>query len=67
MIPSPVDLFGEVPVTWSDLYEWCDRQRVSLTPWRREWYIKNWNVADKVRRAKLAGTFYAEYSPFGFT
>lgn len=59
MTPSPIDLFGEVPVTDDDIAAWCAHvQFYSPVEWRREWYIKNWNVADKVRRAKLDGTFY---------
>ena len=57
MTPSQLDLFGEVPVTWCEVYAWCGQLRISQTPWRLDWYIHNWNVIDKVRRAKLAGTF----------
>jgi hypothetical protein len=56
-----LDLFGEVVVTQADLQEWVS----ALAPgfagneYRMAHYIRFWNVADKVRRAKLAGTFDA--------
>lgn len=54
--PMPFDLFGEVPVTWDEVYAWCE-QVAGVTGWRREWYIRNWNVIEKVQRAKIAGSF----------
>lgn len=59
MIPPATDLFGEVPVTTADLYEWCERVNFHHpAQWRLDWYIKNWNVAEKVRQAKLDGSWY---------
>lgn len=59
MIPSATDLFGEVPVTAADLNTWCDHLNKHWpTEWRRDWYIENWNVADKVRQSKLSGEFF---------
>lgn len=59
MIPSAIDLFGEVPVTLADLDAWCDHLgKYWPCEWRKEWYIKCWNVADKVRGAKLDGSFF---------
>ncbi len=59
MKPHAIDLFGEIPVTWDEVEEWVDRiQAISPTPWRRDWYIKNWNVIDKIRAAKHAGIFF---------
>ena len=56
MRPHTLDLFGEVPVTWEEVYEWCDNNpRISSTPWRRDWYIKNYNVIFKIQREKRAG------------
>jgi hypothetical protein len=55
------DLFGQVVVTYEDLELWVS----ALAPGfagnahRRQYYIEHWNVADKVTRAKLAGTFDA--------
>lgn len=56
MEPFPVDLFGEVPVSLADIQTWLDVvARIERTSWRREHYARSWNVADKVRQAKLAG------------
>lgn len=56
MKPQPLDLFGQVPVTTSDLETWLDVvPAIPRTSWRRRHYLENWNVADKIRRAKLAG------------
>ena len=61
LFPFPTDLFGEVPVTWVEIHAWCDQITwISPTPWRRDWYIENWNVAEKIRHAKLNGTFNQE-------
>ena len=60
MRPFPTDLFDEVPVTWQEVNQWCDRiVHLSATPWRRDWYVRNWNVIGKIQSAKLAGTFYS--------
>lgn len=59
MIPNAVDLFGEIPVTLADLDAWCDQiGKHWPCEWRKDWYIQNWNVADKVRAAKLSGEFF---------
>ncbi|MFM0741787.1 hypothetical protein PQQ51_31540 [Paraburkholderia xenovorans] len=56
-----LDLFGQVVVTFEDLELWVS----ALAPgyagnaYRRDYYIRHWNVADKVARAKVAGTFDA--------
>ncbi len=57
LTPMPFDLFGEVPVTWDEVYAWCE-QVAGATGWWRDWYIRNWNVIEKVRRAKTDGTYY---------
>lgn len=53
------DLFGEIPVTEDEIYLWV--QAVAprwLSPERSyQGYVKNYNVPDKVRRAKMSGTF----------
>ncbi|TFE37017.1 hypothetical protein E2553_43190 [Paraburkholderia dipogonis] len=56
-----LDLFGEVVVTSEDLERWVSALApgFSLSEHRMAYYILHWNVADKVRRAKLAGTFDA--------
>lgn len=56
----PFDLFGEIPVTWPELEAWCAAvAEIAASSPRFAWYVKNWNVAEKVRAAKLAGTFEA--------
>lgn len=53
------DLFGEVVVTQDDIELWVSAVApgFAVNPERRAWYIDRWNVADKVRRAKLGGYF----------
>lgn len=54
-----LDLFGDVQVTLDDLRAWV----IAVAPaWAssersQALYIEQWDVAGKVRRAKLAGTF----------
>lgn len=53
-----LDLFGEVPVTEEDIYDWV----ASVAPLHlseRSFlnYVRGYAVADKVRAAKLQGTF----------
>jgi hypothetical protein len=51
-----VDLFGEVPVTIDDIERWLDEfVNFHGSPWRSANYALSWNVADKIRAAKLAG------------
>ena len=56
-----LDLFGDVQVTLDDLHTWVAAVSPAWTSSDRSlaFYIDRWNVADKVRRAKLAGTFDA--------
>lgn len=56
-----LDLFGDVQVTLDDLRAWVSAISPAWTSSERSlaFYIDRWNVADKVRRAKLAGTFDA--------
>lgn len=56
-----LDLFGQVVVSYDDLDRWVSALApgFSTNDHRRAYYIKHWNVADKVARAKLAGTFDA--------
>jgi len=59
IIPNPTDLFGDVPVTLDDLNTWCDHiGKEWPAEWRRDWYILNWNVAEKIQRSKLDGSFW---------
>ena len=59
--PDPhADLFGEIPVTFDELAAWCEAvPRISRSSSRFTWYCNGWRVADKVRAAKVAGTFDA--------
>jgi hypothetical protein len=52
------DLFGEIPVTWDEVDAWC-LAVAGLPPdsWRRRYYLAHWNVPEKIRAAKAAGTF----------
>ena len=58
---AELDLFGEVPITVDDLHAWVAAVApgFSLSASRCRYYIERWNVAEKVRRAKLDGTFDA--------
>lgn len=55
--PNPVDLFGDVPVTLPEIEAWrASLARLAgLSDFRAKWYLKNWDVAGKIRAAKLAG------------
>lgn len=60
MHPAPFDLFGEIPVTEEEIFLWVAATAPRwLTPERSyRGYVKSWDVAGKVRAAKLMGTFY---------
>ena len=52
----PFDLFGEIPVTWPEVLTWCERVAgIRAGSWRLEYYVRGWNVVEKIRAAKLAG------------
>lgn len=60
MTPHLKDLFGEIPVTRDEIEIWID----VVPGWprttgaaRRENYARNWNVAEKIRQAKLTGAW----------
>lgn len=56
--PSTRDLFGEVPVTLDEVSAWVLAVAgISPASWRFAWYVANWRVVEKIRAAKLAGTF----------
>lgn len=57
----PYDLFGEIPVTEDDMRAWVAAVSPRWLYPERSYrsYVRGWNVADKVRAAKLAGTFDA--------
>lgn len=58
LTPNPYDLFGDVPVTRFELIFWCKKIAPRISPARRDWYIKNYNVLEKVKAAKRDGSFY---------
>lgn len=63
-VPSSVefpDLFGDIAVSLDDVELWLDFvPRIPRTsPRRREYYANNWDVVNKIKRAKLDGTFDA--------
>ncbi|WP_438392303.1 hypothetical protein [Caballeronia sp. DA-9] len=53
------DLFGEVVVTHDDLHAWVEAVAPAYTSSTRsfEHYVRGWSVVEKVRRAKLDGTY----------
>ena len=54
-----LDLFGQVVVTYEDLELWVSALApgFAISEQRMAYYIRHWDVAGKVARAKLAGTF----------
>lgn len=57
----PFDLFGEVPVTDDELLAWVAAVAPRwLSPERAfRHYCATWDVAGKIRRAKVDGTFWS--------
>lgn len=55
----PFDLFGQIPVTDDDIYAWveCVAPRWLYPVRSFNNYVKNWDVAGKVRAAKERGEF----------
>lgn len=55
---AAADLFGDIPVTVSDLQRWAIMV-AGIAPHspRYAQYVRAWNVADKVRAAKRDGSF----------
>jgi hypothetical protein len=53
------DLFGEIVVTQEDIVAWVSAVAPAFMATEQSFarYVKHWHVADKVRAAKLAGTF----------
>lgn len=51
------DLFGEVPVSIDDVLRWLEIVNFHCAPFRVAYYVLNWNVVDKIRAAKLDGTW----------
>jgi hypothetical protein len=55
----PYDLFGEIPVTEDEIFQWVAAVAPRwLTPERSfRGYVAAYHVPEKIRAAKLAGTF----------
>jgi hypothetical protein len=52
------DLSGEIPVTWPEIDAWCIAVAgIKPDSWRRDYYVAHWGVFEKIRAAKVAGTF----------
>lgn len=61
---AAADLFGVVPVTWPEVYAWCEAVAgIPADSWRLPYYIEYWNVPAKVAAAKAAGTFEQAIAP----
>jgi hypothetical protein len=46
-------LFDAPPVSWDEIYDWVENVTgIPRDHWRATWYAEQWNVADKVARAK---------------
>lgn len=55
------DLFGEVRVTHQDIDDWMSAvPKIDPSSPRAAWYARAYDVAGKIRSAKLAGTFHAQ-------
>jgi hypothetical protein len=53
------DLFGQVAVTWPEVYAWCEAVAgIPADSPRLAHYVRGYDVAGKVAQAKLAGTFH---------
>lgn len=60
MRPAARDLFGEIPVSLDELLVWMLAvPGLAPTSPRFARYVCGWNVIDKIRAAKEAGTFDA--------
>jgi hypothetical protein len=55
MKPYARDLFGEIPITESELTEWVQRvaPHIFHSRWRVEHYIRDWNVIDKIKEINI--------------
>lgn len=51
----PYDLFGEIPVTAADVRLWLRHIGMESRSRRSDWYIKAYNVVEKIKEAKLRG------------
>ena len=55
------DLFGEIPVTWDEVWLWVEMVAgLPRDSWRAANYVRWWNVPEKIRWAKLSGDWPPE-------
>lgn len=54
---GPFDLFGEIPVLTTDIDLWMHAIAPRISAWRRDWYVKHWDIPEKIRQAKLTGAW----------
>lgn len=55
-----LDLFGQVPVSVDEVLLWCETVAgIPPDSPRLAHYVRAWRVVEKIRAAKLAGTFAA--------
>lgn len=59
MLPPIYDLFGEIPVSESDVHAWVEAIAPAYLSSERSFrsYVKNYDVPAKIRHAKLRGQF----------
>lgn len=63
MTESVIDLFGETPVTWPEIYAWLEAvPGIHRDSPRAPHYIRAYDVAGKVARAKREGWYSAAIS-----
>ena len=56
-----LDLFGEIVITYDDIDAWVAAVAPGffVNAERRAWYVRAWNVPEKIAHAKRMGTFDA--------
>ena len=55
----PYDLFGEIPVTWEEVWQWVESiAGLSRDSWRARYYVEWWNVPEKIRAEKLRASAF---------
>lgn len=58
MRPHVTDFFGEVPVSFADVRAWLLAvPRLDPQSPRAPAYVRDWGVVEKIKRAKLDGSF----------
>jgi hypothetical protein len=53
-VPHVFDLFGDVAVSKYEVVQWVENvARLASNSPRFDWYVENWRVVDKIKRAKI--------------